>query len=154
LKNKLLTKLICTLFFAGYFPLAPGTLASLITSLIIWFFIPSFFYILLFVSIGLFLISVWSATKGEEFFGKDGHQIVVDEACGMAFSLLFVPKEIRWYVIAFFLFRIFDIIKPPPARRMEKLRGGWGVTLDDVVAGIYANATLHLIYYIRYLIQR
>jgi len=154
LKNKFSTKLICTLFFAGYFPLAPGTFASLITLLIIWFFIPSFFHILLFVSIGLFLISVWSATKGEEIFGKDGRQIVIDEACGMAISLLFVPKEIRWYVIAFFLFRLFDIVKPPPARGVEKLKGGWGVTLDDVVAGIYANVTLHAIYFIGYFVKR
>jgi phosphatidylglycerophosphatase A len=154
LKNKFLTKLICTFFFAGYFPLAPGTFASLITSLIIWFFIPSFFHILLFVSIGLFLISVWSATKGEEIFGKDGRQIVIDEVCGMAISLLFVPKEIKWYVIAFFLFRIFDIFKPPPARSMEKLKGGWGVTLDDVAAGIYANVTLHAIYFIGYFVKR
>jgi phosphatidylglycerophosphatase A len=154
LKNRLFTKPICTLLFAGYFPLAPGTFASLITLLIIWFFIPSFFHILLFVSIGLFLISVWSATKGEEIFGKDGHQIVIDEACGMAISLLFVPKEIKGYVLAFFLFRIFDIIKPSPARSAEKLRGGWGVTLDDVVAGIYANLTLHMIYYVGSLMKR
>jgi phosphatidylglycerophosphatase A len=154
LKNKLLTKLICTFFFAGYFPLAPGTFASLITSLIIWFLVPPVFHILPFVSIGLFLISVWSATKGEEIFGKDGRQIVIDEVCGMAISLLLVPKQIRWYVIAFFLFRIFDIVKPPPARAVEKLKGGWGVTLDDVVAGIYANVTLHIIYYIGYLMKR
>jgi phosphatidylglycerophosphatase A len=149
LKNKLSTKLICTFLLTGYFPFAPGTFASLITLLIIWFLIPSFFYILIPVSISLFCISVWSATKGEEIFGKDGRQIVIDEACGMAISLLFVPKEIRWYAIAFFLFRMFDIFKPPPARSMEKLKGGWGVTLDDVAAGIYANAILHLIYYIR-----
>ena len=72
----------------------------------------------------------------------------------MFISLLFVPKEISWYVIAFFLFRLFDIVKPPPARGAEKLKGGWGVTLDDVIAGIYANVSLHIIYYIRYLMQR
>ncbi|MFQ6003736.1 MAG: phosphatidylglycerophosphatase A [Candidatus Zixiibacteriota bacterium] len=154
LKNRLLAKLICTLFFAGYFPLAPGTFGSLIILVIIWFLIPPFFYILLSVSIVLFFISVWSASKGEEFFGKDGRQIVTDEVTGMSISLLFVPKEIRWYILAFFLFRIFDIIKPPPARRMEKLKHGWGVTLDDVVAGIYANVSLHMIYFIRYLMQR
>ena len=121
---------------------------------IIWFFIPSFFYILLPVSIVLFFISIWSATKGEEIFGEDGKQIVIDEVTGMAISLLFVPKEMKWYVIAFFLFRIFDIIKPPPARGVEKLKGGWGVTLDDVVAAIYANVTLHLIYYVGSLMQR
>jgi len=151
LRSRLSIKLICTLFFAGYFPFAPGTFGSLITLAIIWFFIPSFFYILLPVSIGLFFISIWSATKGEEIFGKDARQIVIDEVTGMAISLLFVPKEIKWYVIAFFLFRLFDIVKPPPVRGLEKLKAGWGVTLDDVVAGIYANVTLHIIYYIGYL---
>lgn len=102
----------------------------------------------------LFLISLWSATRGEEIFGKDGRQIVIDEATGMSISLVFVPKEVGWYVIAFLLFRIFDIVKPPPAREMEKLKGGWGVTLDDVVAGIYANVSLHIIYYIKYLMQK
>jgi len=154
LKSKFLVKLISTFFFAGYFPFAPGTFGSLITLGIIWFFIPSFFYILLPVSIVLFFISIWSATKGEEIFGEDGKQIVIDEVTGMVISLLFVPKEMKWYVIAFFLFRIFDIIKPPPARGVEKLKGGWGVTLDDVVAAIYANVTLHLIYYVGSLMQR
>jgi phosphatidylglycerophosphatase A len=153
LRNRVSIKLICTLFFAGYFPLAPGTFGSLITLVIIWFCIPPFFYILLATSIGLFFISVWSATEGEKIFGKDGRQIVIDEVTGMAISLLFVPKEIKWYVIAFFLFRLFDIVKPPPARGMEKLKGGWGVTLDDVIAGVYANVTLHVIYYIRYWVQ-
>ena len=102
----------------------------------------------------MFFISVWSATKGEEIFGKDGRQIVIDEATGMVISLLFIPKEIGWYAVAFFLFRIFDVIKPPPARSAERLKAGWGVTLDDVVAGIYANVTLHIIYYIGYLMKR
>ncbi|MCK4385873.1 MAG: phosphatidylglycerophosphatase A [candidate division Zixibacteria bacterium] len=154
MRNRLSIRLICTFFFVGYFPFAPGTFGSLITLVIIWFLIPSFFYILLPVSIGLFFISIWSATKGEEIFGKDGRQIVIDEVIGMFISLLFVPKEISWYVIAFFLFRLFDIVKPPPARGAEKLKGGWGVTLDDVIAGIYANVSLHIIYYIRYLMQR
>jgi phosphatidylglycerophosphatase A len=153
LKNKPLAKLICTVFFAGYFPIAPGSLASLISLSIIWFFIPSFFYILLPVSIGLFFISVWSATKGEEIFGKDGRQIVIDEATGMLISLLFVPKEIGWYAVAFFLFRTFDVIKPPPARGAERLKVGWGVTMDDVIAGIYANVTLHIIYFIGHLMK-
>jgi len=61
--------------------------------------------------------------------------------------LIFVPKDVKYFVGAFLLFRLFDIIKPPPARRMENLKGGWGVTLDDVIAGIYANLSLHLILY-------
>jgi phosphatidylglycerophosphatase A len=147
MKNQL-TKLGCTFFFAGYFPIAPGTFASLITLAIIWFFIPPFFYILLPVGIGLFFLSVWLATRGEEFFGKDGSPIVIDEVAGMVISLIFVSKDIRSFAGAFLLFRLFDIIKPPPARSVERLKGGWGVTLDDVIAGIYANLSLHLILYL------
>jgi phosphatidylglycerophosphatase A len=147
LKKNQLAKLISTFFYAGYFPFAPGTFGSLIALAIIWFLIPGFFYILLPISIGLLFLSVWSAGRAEEFFGKDGSPIVIDEVTGMAISLLFVPKDIQSFVGAFLLFRLFDIIKPPPARRMERLKGGWGVTLDDVIAGIYANLSLHLILY-------
>ncbi|KPK99425.1 MAG: hypothetical protein AMJ91_07885 [candidate division Zixibacteria bacterium SM23_73_3] len=139
--------MISTFFYAGYFPFAPGTFGSLITLVIIWFLIPLFFYILLPISLGLFFLSVWSASRVEETFGKDGSPIVIDEVTGMVISLIFVPKEIKFFVGAFLLFRLFDIIKPPPARRMERLKGGWGVTLDDVIAGIYANLSLHLILY-------
>lgn len=100
----------------------------------------------------MFFISVWSATKGEEIFGKDGRQIVIDEVTGMAISLLFVPKETESYVIAFLLFRFFDVVKPPPARAAEELRGGWGVTLDDVIAGVYANVSLHMIYFVGHML--
>jgi phosphatidylglycerophosphatase A len=140
-----LAKLISTFFFAGYFPFAPGTFGSLITLAIIWFLIPTFFYILLPISIGLFFLSVWSAGRAEETFGKDGSPIVIDEVTGMTISLLFLPREVKSFAAAFFLFRLFDIIKLPPARRMERVKGGWGVTLDDVVAAVYANLTLHLI---------
>ncbi|MCK4225055.1 MAG: phosphatidylglycerophosphatase A [candidate division Zixibacteria bacterium] len=147
MKKNQLAKLISTFFYAGYFPFAPGTFGSLITLVIIWFLIPSFFYILLPISLGLFLLSVWSATRAEETFGKDGSPIVIDEVTGMVISLVFVPKDIKCFVGAFLLFRLFDIVKPPPARSMENLKGGWGVTLDDVVAGIYANLSLQLILY-------
>jgi phosphatidylglycerophosphatase A len=145
LKKNQIARLIATFFYAGYFPFAPGTFASLITLAIIWFLIPAFFYILLPISIGLFCLSVWSAGLGEEFFGKDGSSIVIDEVTGMVISLIFVSHDIKSFVGAFLLFRLFDIIKPSPARRMENLKGGWGVTLDDVIAGIYANLGLHLI---------
>jgi phosphatidylglycerophosphatase A len=145
LKKNKLAKLISTLFFAGYFPIAPGTVGSLIALAIIWFLIPTFFYILLPISAGLFFLSVWSAGRAEEFFGKDGSPIVIDEVTGMAISLVFVSKDVKSFVGAFLLFRLFDIVKLPPAGQMERLKGGWGVTLDDVIAGIYANLSLHLI---------
>jgi phosphatidylglycerophosphatase A len=145
LKENLPAKLVSTFFFAGYFPVAPGTFGSLIALAIIWFLIPAVFYILIPVSIGLLLVSVWSAGKSEEIFGKDGSQIVIDEVVGMAISLVFVPHQISYFIGAFFLFRFFDIFKLPPAKHAERIKGGWGVTLDDVVAGIYANLSLQLI---------
>lgn len=148
MKENLLAKLVATLFYAGYFPLAPGTFGSLITLVIIWFLIPTFFYILMPISIGLIFLSVWSASRAEEIFGKDGSPIVIDEVTGMVISLVFVPHQIKYFVGAFLLFRFFDIVKPAPARAMERLKGGWGVTLDDVIAGIYANLSLHLVLYL------
>jgi phosphatidylglycerophosphatase A len=148
LKENLPAKLVSTLFFAGYFPVAPGTFGSLIALAIIWFLIPSVYYILIPVSLGLILVSVWSAGKSEQIFGKDGSAIVIDEVAGMAISLVFVPHQVGCFVGAFFLFRFFDIVKLPPARYAESIRGGWGVTLDDVVAGIYANLSLQLILFL------
>lgn len=148
MKKNQFAKLISTFFGAGYCPIAPGTCGSLIALLIIWFLIPAFFYILIPISIGLIFISVWSANRAEEFFGKDGSPIVMDEVAGMAISLIFVSKDPRLFGLAFLLFRFFDIVKLPPGRAMERIKGGWGVTLDDVVAGIYANICLHLILYV------
>jgi phosphatidylglycerophosphatase A len=148
LKENLSAKLLATFLGAGYFPFAPGTFGSLIALAIIWFLIPTFFYILIPISIGLFFLSVWSADRAEETFGKDGSPIVIDEVAGIAISLVFVPHQVKYFVAAFLLFRFFDIVKPPPARSMERLKGGWGVTLDDVIAGIYANLSLHLIIYL------
>jgi phosphatidylglycerophosphatase A len=147
LKDNLPVRLISTFFFAGYCPVAPGTFGSLIALAIIWFLVPDFFYILVPISLGLFFVSVWSAGRAEDIFGHDGSQIVIDEVTGMAISLVFIPHRLGYFVAAFFLFRIFDIIKPPPARRAERLKGGWGVTTDDVVAGVYANLVLHLVSY-------
>ncbi len=147
MKENLPAKLVSTFFFAGYFPVAPGTFGSLIALAIIWFLVPDFFYILVPISLVLFFVSVWSAGWAEEIFGHDGSQIVIDEVTGMAISLVFVPHRLGYFAAAFFLFRIFDIIKPPPARNAERLKGGWGVTMDDVVAGIYANLVLHLVWF-------
>lgn len=155
MNRKQLARLICTFFYIGEIPIplgrgkGQGTTTSLVTMVIIWFLIPSSFHILLAISIVLFFISVWSATVGEKIFEKeDASRIVIDEVTGMVISLVSVPIGIKPYVGAFLLFRFFDIVKPPPARSMERLKGGWGVTLDDVIAGIYANLSLHVILFL------
>ena len=72
--------------------------------------------------------------------------IVIDEACGMLLALFFVPMTIFSVILGFFIFRILDILKPPPAKRMEKLTGSLGIMFDDIVAAIYTNLILQIIF--------
>ena len=76
---------------------------------------------------------------------KDDRRIVIDEMMGFFVTMLWLPRTVFFIVIGFFLFRFFDILKPPPIRRLENIQGGFGVVLDDVVAGIYANIALQLV---------
>lgn len=88
------------------------------------------------------------ATAAEKLYGeKDSHKIVIDEVAGFFWTLSFIAPaglaRLAWALIAgFFLFRLFDIWKPFPIRRLQSLPGGWGVVLDDVLAGLYANLVL------------
>jgi phosphatidylglycerophosphatase A len=81
----------------------------------------------------------------ERSFGEDPSIVVIDEIVGMWISLLFLPRSIATVLAAFLFFRAFDIIKPPPARQLERLKGGWGVMLDDAAAGVYANVAVQLL---------
>lgn len=81
----------------------------------------------------------------EKLLGKDSGNIVIDEVCGYAVSVLFVPKTGGYLIAAFILFRLFDILKPPPIRKIEQeVPGGIGIMLDDLLAGIYANICLQI----------
>ncbi len=77
---------------------------------------------------------------------KDDPRIVIDEMMGFLITMLWVPKTALFMIIGFFLFRFLDIVKPPPIRLIERAKGGFGVVLDDAVAGVYANIILHIIY--------
>lgn len=92
----------------------------------------------------LLAAGVWACSETEARFGKDGGEMVVDEALGMLVSLAFIAPRLPHLVAAFFLFRLFDIVKPWPAGRCERIAGGWGVMLDDLVAGIYANIAVRV----------
>ena len=139
--------LIATGFGVGYSPVAPGTLGTLVAIPVYYFLsdIPSPLYEITLIS--FFFLSVWISENAETFFGKkDDPRIVIDEVMGFLITMLWVPKTTGFIMIGFFLFRFFDILKPFPIRRLERrLKGGWGVVLDDVMAGVYANIILHLI---------
>lgn len=132
-------------FYSGYSPFAPGTAGSLVGILI--YTIPGVekFFILIPLSILFFIIGVITSSHLERKLGDDPSIVVIDEIVGMWVSLLFLPKQLAVYIGAFLLFRFFDIVKPPPARRVERLKGGWGIMLDDVFAGVYANIVLQVL---------
>ncbi|NWG04005.1 MAG: phosphatidylglycerophosphatase A [Syntrophaceae bacterium] len=139
--------LFATGFGVGYSPFAPGTLGTLIAIPIYYFLseIPLPLYEI--TLIGFFFLSVWISENAESFFRKkDDPRIVIDEMMGFLITMLWVPKSTLFIIVGFILFRFFDILKPFPIRRLEKgLKGGLGVVLDDVIAGIYANIILHII---------
>jgi phosphatidylglycerophosphatase A len=87
-------------------------------------------------------VGVWSSSAVEPIWGKDPSRVVIDEVAGMCISLLFIPVAIKYVLCALILFRFFDIVKPLFIRKLERLPGGWGIMMDDVLAGIYTNALL------------
>lgn len=82
------------------------------------------------------------ATSGERAWGPDPGRVVIDEIAGFYVTVAFLPQSTALGCVAFFLFRVLDIVKPPPARRAEALPGGVGIVADDVVAGFYGNLIL------------
>ncbi|MDL2212556.1 phosphatidylglycerophosphatase A [Bacteroides sp. OttesenSCG-928-D19] len=143
-KPPLLHILIATGFGSGFSPVAPGTAGALLAT-IIWlvlsFLLPhNYLCIITFALIVAFtILGIWSANKLEPFWGEDPSRVVVDEMVGVWIPLLGVAEKNMWYVsAAFVLFRLFDICKPLGIRRMENLKGGVGIMMDDVLAGIYS----------------
>jgi phosphatidylglycerophosphatase A len=93
------------------------------------------------------LIGVLSSGDAEKVLGRDSSHIVIDEFCGYLMSVLFLPKEALFLFAAFVMFRLFDIIKPPPIRSIERvLSGGFGVMADDIMAAVYANISLQVLW--------
>jgi len=93
----------------------------------------------------LFGYGVIIGDQFEEIYGKDPSQCTIDEVVGTWISLFALPKSILIAVATFFLWRALDILKPFPANRMEKLKGGWGIMLDDVVSALYSLLIMHLL---------
>jgi len=96
----------------------------------------------------LIAIAVWLSSKAEEKLGYDAPQIVIDEVCGFFLSVFLLPKSFLMAVYAFVIFRALDIAKPFPIKASQKIPRGWGIVLDDLIAGIYTNILIHLIKHI------
>ena len=137
---------LATVAYCGYFPFAPGTVGSaaglLVYALVWWTQSPILEVGLI---VGLFAVGVWAGTVAERYFGGiDPGPIVLDEVVGMLITLAFIPVGVSGAIAGFVLFRIFDVIKPFPAGRFERLHGGLGVMADDAMAAVYANLSLRL----------
>jgi len=139
--------ILATGFGVGYSPFAPGTLGTLIAIPVYYFLSNISSPIYEITLVGFFFLSVWISENAEIFFGKkDDQRIVIDEIMGFLITMLWVPQTAILMGVGFFLFRFFDIVKPFPIRRLEKkLKGGYGVVADDVMAGVYANIVLQVI---------
>jgi phosphatidylglycerophosphatase A len=139
-------KLITSFFYMGYSSFMPGTVGSL-GGLIIYFLVRQSDILYGFSVLFLFTLGVLFAGEAERVYKrKDPAMIVIDEACGMMLALFFVPFNIYSVILGFFIFRILDILKPPPARRLEKLTGSLGIMFDDIVAALYTNIILQFLF--------
>lgn len=141
---------LATASYCGYFPIAPGTAGSaagLIVYLLVWW---TGSPIVETALIALtFAAGTWAATRAERFFGGiDPGPVVIDEVLGMLITLAFIPVGWTAALAGFVLFRVFDVIKPYPANRLEKLHGGFGIMADDAMAGIYANLSLRALMWV------
>jgi phosphatidylglycerophosphatase A len=141
-------KILGSGFYSGYFPVASGTLGSL-AALIIYF-IPGFeqWFIIVPLTLIFAAYGIYVGTKFEIVYGKDPAECTIDEIVGMWISLIALPKTILIAIGAFLLWRILDIIKPPPARNLERLKGGIGIMIDDVISGLYTLIIMHLVVYL------
>ena len=139
---------LATGFHSGYLPVAPGTWATLLLGIPLCLALKQLgegVYWL--CSLALVLLSVLSAGFVERSLEEeDPPFVVIDEIVGFLVCMIHVPVSLGTLAGACGLFRLFDIVKPPPIRMMErKLPGGWGITLDDVVAGLYANLAIRIL---------
>ena len=144
---KVVSRVLATFFGVGLFPLIPGTAASAVAALaygLILHSLPGTLYALL-VIVLFFAGVASSAVHAAELGRPDPGRIVIDEVCGQLIALAFLPAAWVPVAVVFALFRFFDIIKPWPIRRLERLSGGWGIMADDVGAGLAAAVLGRLI---------
>ncbi|MDP3296532.1 MAG: phosphatidylglycerophosphatase A [Thermodesulfovibrionia bacterium] len=125
-------------------PVAPGTWGTALAFLLTILLKPDDFTLLM-IFIPAFLLGIITSHNAEKMLGKDSIHIVIDEFCGYLLSVAFIPKSTIYLLSGFILFRIFDVIKPPPIRRLEEtVPGGAGIMIDDILAAVYTNICMQL----------
>jgi len=143
-KNSI-AKIVATFCYVGYFPVASATVGSAI-GIAIYCLVKNNVVAYCVTIAALFLLGTISADIYEKNIGKkDPREVIIDEVASVFLVYLFIPFSLRNLVMGFFLFRLFDVIKPPPIRKLEKLPGGLGIMSDDIVAAFYANILLQIL---------
>jgi len=141
-------ELAATSLGIGYIGKGAGTVAA-VACCICWYlawaggYPPAILSII--ITVLIILLGIWAGNKVEPLWGKDHQRVVIDEVAGMCIALLFIPVSLKYVLTALILFRFFDITKPLLIKKMEDLPGGWGVMMDDVLAGVYANILLQAV---------
>jgi len=139
-KNVRLSDWIATVGKVGTLPFAPGTWGSIV-ALIAWFLIHDWLtpHLFVVVTIIIFIIGVITSSIVEKnSHSHDPSRVVIDEWVGQWIALAYLPKTIGIGIAGFLLFRLFDIWKPWPIRKLDEIPNGWGIMLDDVGAGLFA----------------
>ena len=142
-----LSEWLATCFKIGHLPIAPGTWGSLVAIIGWWLWLqyldPLVFIVLIIAifAIGVFTTNTIIAHTGE----KDPSRVIIDEVAGQWLGLLILPDGMLYIVGAFVLFRFLDIIKPWPIRQMEQFPKGWGVMLDDTLAGLLTLGLIQVV---------
>jgi phosphatidylglycerophosphatase A len=139
-------KLFSTSLGIGYIGKGGGTVAAVFCC-VCWYLawagsLPPPLLLSVVITVAITLIGIWSSGIVEKIWGKDPSRVVIDEVAGMCISMLFIPVQLKYVLTALVLFRFFDIVKPLFIRKMELLPAGWGIMMDDILAGVYTNILL------------
>ncbi|MFN2444285.1 MAG: phosphatidylglycerophosphatase A [Vicinamibacterales bacterium] len=143
-----LALLVATVAYIGFIPIAPGTFGTAAGLAILWALravttAPAADGAAMLVT---FALGTWAASEAERYFNrKDARPIVIDEVLGVLITMALLPLTVPVMLLGFLLFRLFDVVKPFPAGRLEGAPGGYGVMLDDAMAGVYAHLALRLV---------
>ena len=144
-----LKKILATFFYLGMIKYAPGTFGTLGAALLyglIWYLGLAYFFVILACFLGASLANLAVGAWAEKYFGKkDPGCVVIDEVAGYFLTVLFFAPSFTTWIGGFLFFRIFDILKPYPIKKLEKLPGGVGILLDDLAAAVYAGICLGIL---------
>lgn len=138
-----LALILATGFGSGYSPFAPGTAGSAVGLLFVWGMSTLGLTGQLVAVLVVTVVSMIAADIVATSMGlKDPGLIVADEVAGMMVTMIAIPLSLKSLLLGFILFRVMDVVKPPPARQFEHFKGGIGIVADDLMAGVYAQLVL------------